>query len=133
MIQYHLQSTAPHLRVDLVGTVSEDDVARALGPLPDDLPSLPEAFVGLIVYPKLRLIEEDAVGPLFYAVTHLFHARPALCVLVDGGHSPHPGLRSYIERLARDGQVVFVETEAEAARHIEEHEAPRRPSSDSVA
>lgn len=129
MIQYHIQSTAPHLRVELAGTLSEEDVARELGPLPDDLATVPENFVGLIVYPELRHIEEPAVGPMFYAATHLLHARPSFCVFVNGGHSPHPGLREYIERLCRNGQVVFVETEADAERHIAQHQTSRSPPS----
>lgn len=133
MIQYRLQSASPHLHVDLGGTVSGTEVTRELASLPADLTTVPEGFVGLITYPDLRLIEEEAVGPLFYAVTHLLHARPALCVFVDGGHTLHSGLRSHIKRLARDGQIVFVETEAEATRHIERHETPRRPSSGSAA
>lgn len=129
MIQYHLQSSAPHLRIDLSGTVSGDEVARELASLPDDLTTLPEEFMALIAYPELCLIEEDAVGPLFYAVTHLLHARPARCVFANGGHHLHPGLREYIERLARDGQVVFVESTADATRHIDQHRASPRSSS----
>jgi hypothetical protein len=133
MIQYHIQSSAPHLRVELAGTLSEEEVARELGPLPDDLATVPENFVGLVVYPDLRHIEEPAVGPMFYAATHLLHARPALCVFVNGGHHPHPGLREYIEQLARDGQVVFVDTEADAAAHIEQSGRPRSSAPDPSA
>ncbi len=133
MIQYRLQSSPPHLRIDLADTVSRDEVRRELAPLPDDLTTVPEGFVALVVYPNLHLIEEDAVGPLYYAVTHLLHAQPARCVFVNGGHHTHPGLREYIERLARDGQVVFVETEADAAQHIEPLRASRRSSSGSAA
>jgi hypothetical protein len=128
MIQYHLQSTAPHLRVDLAGTVSGDEVARELAPLPNDLATVPEGFMALIVYPDLHLIEEEAVGFLYNAVTYLLHARPARCVFVNGGYHPHPGLRKYIEQLARDGQVVFVATEADAKQHIEQHSASPRAS-----
>ena len=133
MIQYHLESSAPHLRIDLSGTVSGDEVTRELASLPDDVAGLPEEFVALIVYPELYLIEEEAVGPLFYAVTHLLHARPARCVFANGGHHLHPGLREYIERLARDGQVVFVESEADATQHIEQRHTSRRASSDPTA
>ena len=125
MIQYQLQPDAPHLRLDLAGTLSRHEVEQTLDPLPNDLSPLPNGFVALIVYPDLRRIEEDAVGPLFYAATHLLHAQPSRCIFVDGGHSPHPGLREYIKRIGTDEQVVFVETEADAVPHIEQSGRPR--------
>jgi hypothetical protein len=119
MIRYRTQSRAPHLLVELDGTVAGDQVRRAFRDLPDALSRLPAQFVMLASYPDLLLLESDAVGPLFYFVTHIFDADPGLCVFVDGGRSPHPGLRAFIERIGLDDQVHFVETPAEADERIQ--------------
>jgi hypothetical protein len=119
MIRYRTQSRAPHLFIELEGTVDGEQVRHAFRDLPDALSRLPAQFVMLASYPDLLLLEADAVGPLFYFVTHIFDADPGLCVFVDGGRSPHPGLRAFIERIGLDDQVHFVETPAEADEQIQ--------------
>jgi len=103
MIRHTTYTDVPQLRVELEGR-------RTFADLPAALASLPASFVARIAYSDVLLFEADAVGPLFYCVTHLFHADPALCVLVDGGSSPHPGLRAFVEQLGRIDQGCFVPT-----------------------
>jgi hypothetical protein len=118
MIQYDTHADSPHLRVDLNGRVTGSDVRRTLADLPAALAALPSGFVAQVAYPKVVFFEADAVGPLFYYVTHLFDADPAFCVFVDGGASPHPGLRAFIEQLGLTDQVCFVPTREAAAERI---------------
>lgn len=118
MIRYRTQERAPHLVFELGGKVAGKDVRRELADLPDVLASLPKNFVMLAVYPEVILFEADAIGPLFYFITHIFDVDPGLCVFVDGGKSPHPGLRAFIEKIGLDDQVAFVPTEEEADERI---------------
>jgi len=118
MIRYDTHADPPHLRVDLDGRVTGPDVRRTLSDLPTALAALPPDFVARIAYPDVLLFEGDAVGPLFYYVAHLFDADPALCVFVDGGASPHPGLRAFVEQLGLTDQVCFVPTREAAADRI---------------
>lgn len=126
MIRYRTRSTAPHIRIELADTVSGTEVRRELDALPDDLATMPDGFVAMAVWSELALIRESALGPLFYYVTALLYADPGLFVLVDGGRSPHPGLRSFIEQVGVDDQVTFVASREQAAERIE---AYRRRSS----
>jgi hypothetical protein len=121
MIRYRTQDDAPHLLIELDETVSGSEVRRELADLPDDLQALPLHFVALVVYPDVTLFKANAVGPLFYYVAHLFDADPGLCVFVDGGRSPHPGLRTFIDQIGLDDPVAFVRTQAEADAHIQQH------------
>ena len=121
MIRYDTRSAAPHLVVELKGTVSEEEVQRELAQLPGDLASFPDAFVALVLYSEVGLYEADAVGPLFGFFARLFDAGPGLCVFVDGGQSPHPGLRTFIEKVGLEDQVVFVRTRNEANQRIQRH------------
>lgn len=118
MIRLRTQQRAPHLVVELTDTVSDHDVRQELTTLPELLSTLPNRFVALIVYSEVLLFEAEAVGPLFYYVTHLFDADPGLCVFADGGRSPHPGLRSFIRQIGLEEQVTFVRTRDEADAHI---------------
>jgi hypothetical protein len=118
MIRYRTQGRAPHLLFELEGRVTGTDVRRELADLPQVLASLPTDFVVLAVYPDVILFEADAIGPLFYFTTHIFDAEPGLCVFVDGGRPPHPGLRAFIEKIGLDDQVAFVLTRAEADERI---------------
>ncbi len=118
MIYLRTQQPAPHLVIELENTVSGPDVRQELASLPTLLSALPDRFVARIVYSELLLFEAEAVGPLFYYVTHLFDADPGLCVFVDGGRSPHPGLRSFIRRIGLTDQLVFVPTRSEADAQI---------------
>jgi len=117
-IRHHTRRRAPHFVVEFSGRVSGTDVRRAFADLPDTLAALPPDFVALLVYPDLILLEPEAVPPLFYFVTYLFDADPGLCVFVDGGKSPHPGLRAFIERVSLAGQAAFVPTRAAADDRI---------------
>ena len=118
MIRYGTYEHPPHLRIELDGRVAGPDVRRAFADLPAALEALPPGFVAQVVYPDVLLFEADAVGPLFYYVTHLFDAEPALCVFVDGGSSPHPGLRAFVERLGLTDQVCFVPTREAADEQL---------------
>lgn len=97
--------------MDLSGFVG---AAVVPGPLPSTraskTTSLPPDFVVRIDYPDVILFEADAVGSLFYLVTHLFDAEPGFCVFVDAGVSPHPGLRAFIKKIGLTDQVCFVPT-----------------------
>jgi hypothetical protein len=118
MVRYRTQERAPHLVIELEGRVTGSAVRRAFADLPDTLSALPADFVARIDYPDVVLFEAEAIGPLFYFVTHLFDAEPALCVFVDGGRSPHPGLRSFIEQIGLTDQVAFVPTREAADERI---------------
>jgi hypothetical protein len=118
MIRYDTHTDPPHLRIDLDGRIAGPDVRRTFADLPADLAALPSGFVARIAYPDVLFFEADAVGPLFYYVTHLFNADPALCVFVDGGSSPHPGLRAFVEQLGLTDQVCFVPTREAADERI---------------
>ena len=118
MIRYSTHPDAPHLVVELEGTISGATVKKELRTLPDDLASMPDQFVMLALYPDAGLVEAEALRPLFYLVAQVFEADPHLCVFVDGGHSPHPGLRSFINQIGLDGQVAFVRTKADAEKRI---------------
>jgi hypothetical protein len=121
MVRYRTQPEAPHLVIELDGSVSGEEVRRELAALPDDLSRLPEGFVAVAAYPDLSLFKAGAVGPLFYYVAHLFDADPGLCVFVDGGQTHHPGLRAFIEQIGIDDQVAFVPTREAAAARIRQH------------
>ncbi|HKL88290.1 MAG TPA: hypothetical protein VJ884_04730 [Salinibacter sp.] len=114
MIRYRTQERAPHLLFELTGKVAGKDVRQELADLPEVLASLPSDFVVLAVYPEVILFEADAIGPLFYFITHIFDADPGLCVFVDGGQSLHPGLRAFIEKIGLEEQVAFVPSREEA-------------------
>jgi len=118
MLRYTSSSTPPHVHVEASGRVTAPEVRDALSPLPDDLDAMPDGFVVLAEYPKLILIEEGAVGPLYYYVARLFDAEPRLALFVTGGEQKHPGLRQFIETLSRDHQIQIVDTIAEARRII---------------
>jgi hypothetical protein len=118
MVHFRTQRQPPHLVIELQGEVSGNSVRRELTDLPSALSALPPNFVVMALYPHLTRVGDDAAGPLFYFVAHLFDADPGFCAFVDGAESPHPGLRSFIQRVAREDQVVFVPTEAEAQRRI---------------
>lgn len=118
MIRLRTQQRAPHLVIELNDTVSGHDVRQELTNLPELLSTLPARFVALIVYSEVHFFEAETVGPLFYYVTHLFDADPGLCVFVDGGRSPHPGLRSFIHQIGLKDQSVFVPTRNEADTQI---------------
>lgn len=122
MIRYRTQEQAPHLLFDLEGRVAGDEVHRELAGLPDVLTSLPQDFTMLAVYSEVILFEAEAVGPLFYFIAHIFDANPGLCVFVNGGKSPHPGLRAFIEKIGIDDQVAFVRTREEADERIQAFE-----------
>jgi hypothetical protein len=124
MIRYRTQERAPHLLFELEGKVAGREVRRELADLPETLASLPPGFVVLAAYPDVILFEADAIGPLFYFITHIFEADPGLCVFVDGGKSPHPGLRTFIEKIGLDDQVVFVPTQKEADERIRAFGSP---------
>lgn len=119
MVHFRTQRQVPHLVIELSGVVSGESVRQELNDLPAVLSTLPPNFVMMVVYPNLTRVENDAVGALFYFVAHLFDADPGLCTFVDGGKSPHPGLRAFIERVARTDQIVFVPTQTEAEAHIQ--------------
>jgi len=121
MIRYRTQSEAPHLVIELGDTVSRPEVRRELGELSEDLRVLPDAFVMMAVYPDLALLKFDAVGALFYFVAQIFDADPGLCVFVDGGRTHHPGLRTFIEQVGLDDQVVFVPTNEAADARIQQY------------
>ena len=121
MIRYCTQDEAPHLLFELEEAVSESEVRRGLAGLLDDLQTLPNDFVMLAVYPEMTFFEADAVGPLFYYVARIFDAAPGFCVFVDGGRSPHPGLRAFIEQIGLDDQVAFVPTREEADARIQQY------------
>jgi hypothetical protein len=118
MVCYRTQERAPHLLIELEGRVSGSAVRQAFADLPGTLAGLPSDFVALIDYPDVILFEAEAIGPLFYFVTHLFEADPGLCVFVDGGRSPHPGLRAFIEQIGLTDQVAFVPTREAADERI---------------
>lgn len=118
MVRYRTQERAPHLIIDLKGRVSGSAVRRAFADLPETLSSLPAGFVVRIAYPDVILFEAEAIGPLFYFVTHLFDANPGLCVFLNGGASPHPGLRSFVEQIGLTDQVCFVPTREAADERI---------------
>lgn len=121
MIRYSTQDEAPHLLFEGEEAVSETEVRHGLDGLLDDLQSLPNDFVMLAIYPEMTYLEADAVGPLFYHVARIFDADPGLCVFVDGGRSPHPGLRAFIEQIGLDDQVAFVRTREEADARIQQY------------
>jgi hypothetical protein len=123
MVRYRTQSRAPHLLIELSGEVSGEEVRRELADLPDALASLPPDFVALAEYPAVILFKANAVGPLFYFVTHIFDAEPGLFVFVDGGQSPHPGLRAFVEQIGLDDQVAFVRTREEADDRIRAYQS----------
>ena len=118
MIRYGTHEDPPHLRIELDGHVAGANVRRTFADLPAALAALPSGFVAQVAYPDVVLFEADAIGPLFYYVTHLFDADPAFCVFVDGGSSPHPGLRAFVERLGLTDQVCFVPTREAADERI---------------
>jgi len=121
IIRDNTRTDPPHRRIDLEGRASGPEVRRTfdLPAPPASLPvSLPAGFVARIAYPDVLLFEADAVGPLFYYVTPLFDANPALFVFVDGGSSPHPGLRAFVEQLGLTDQVCFVSTREAADERI---------------
>lgn len=122
MIRFHTQQHAPHLIIELEGEVSGGEVRRELAELPDVLASLPNRFIVMAVYPDVVLFKANAIGPLFYYVTHIFDADPAHVVFVDGGKSPHPGLRAFVERVGVDDQITFVPTRDAADARIAEYE-----------
>jgi len=128
MIHFRTQRQAPHLVIELSGEVSGASVRSELADLPAALSTLPPDFVMMVVYPNLLRIADDALGALFYFVAHLFDADPGLCTFVDGGKSPHPGLRNFIQRVARDDQLVFVPTQTDAEAHIEAYLQTRNAS-----
>lgn len=119
MVRYRTQERAPHLLIELEGRVSGSAVRETFADLPQTLSSLPLDFVVRIAYPEVILFEADAVGPLFYFVTHLFDAEPGFCVFVDAGASPHPGLRAFIEQIGLTDQVCFVTTREAADERIQ--------------
>ena len=125
MARYRTQERAPHLLIELEGRVSGNAVREAFADLPDTLAALPSDFVVRVDYPDVILFEAEAIGPLFYFVTHLFDADPALCVFVDGGRSPHPGLRTFIEQIGLTDQVSFVPTQEAAEERIRAFGAAR--------
>lgn len=119
VIDYRTQEHAPHLLIELGGRISGNSVRRKFSDLPEVLASLPSHFVALVVYKDVLLFTTDAMGPLFYFITHLFDADPGLCVFVDDDTPTHPGLRSFIEQVGLDGQVSFLPTLEEANEQIE--------------
>lgn len=121
MIRYRTQQEAPHLLIEIDDVVSGAEVRRDLDGLPEALQPLPEGFVALVVHPDVTLFKADAIGSLFYFVAHLFDADPGLCVFVDGGQSPHPGLRAFIEQIGLDDQVAFVPTREAAGTRIQQY------------
>lgn len=123
MIRYRTQERAPHLLIELEGTISGQEVRQGLADLPDVLAALPPNFVVLAVYSEVVLFQANAIGALFYFVAHIFDADPGLCVFVDGGKSPYPGLRAFIEKIGIDDQVAFVRTQAEADERIRAYRA----------
>jgi hypothetical protein len=125
MVRYYTQERAPHLVIELEGRVSGSAVRRAFADLPETLSALPANFVVRIAYPDVILFEAEAIGPLFYFITHLFDADPGLCVFVDGGQSPHPGLRTFIKQIGLTDQVAFVPTRKAADERIEAFRAAR--------
>lgn len=118
MIRFRTQPHAPHLLIELEGKVSGGEVRAELADLPEVLKSFPDRFVVMAAYPEVVLFKANAVGPLFYYITHIFDANPALCIFVDGGRSPHPGLRTFIQRIGLQEQVTFVSTREEADDRI---------------
>jgi hypothetical protein len=61
----------------------------------------------LATYPTVTLFKPDA--------------NPGLCVFVDGGQSPHPGLRAFIHQIELGDQVAFVRTREAADDRIQQY------------
>lgn len=114
MIRYRASDTPPHIIVEAEGKVSGSEVRRELSTLRRDVEALEPGFVVLAVYPDLVLLKAGAVGPLFYYIARIFDNDPGLFLLVDGGQSPHPGLRSFVTTLGLHDQVRFAATRDEA-------------------
>ena len=112
------QESPPHLIVELDGRITGSTIRHAFNTFPALLAALPSRFVTLATYPDVTLFAPDAVGQLFSIVARLFDAEPGLCVFVDGGKSPHPGLRDFITRVGTESRLLFVPTIADALDHI---------------
>jgi len=125
MISFRQSQTAPHIVVEAEGTISGADVRRELAPLRDVLKSIEPGFTVMALYPDLVMLQSDAIGALFYYIARVFDAEPGLFLMVDGGRSPHPGLRAFVEQLGVEGQVRFAETIEDARRIINNREAGR--------
>ncbi|PEN13130.1 hypothetical protein CRI94_10800 [Longibacter salinarum] len=119
MISLRHSKTSPEIVVEAEGSVSGADVRRELAPMRDLLEDIEPGFVLMTVYPNLVMLQPDAIGALFYYVARVFDANPGLFILVDGGRSPHPGLRSFVQQLGIKGQVEFAATVEEAELIIE--------------
>lgn len=122
MIRYRASDTPPHITVEARGEVSGAEVRRELSNLRRDLEALEPGFVVLALYPELILLKAGAVGPLFYYIARVFDNDPGLFVMVDGGQSPHPGLRSFVTTLGLTDQVRFAATRDEADAIIRDFE-----------
>jgi hypothetical protein len=107
MIRYHTQPEAPHLLVELDGAVAGAEVREEVADLTDALSTLPDDLVMLATYPTVTLFKPDA--------------NPGLCVFVDGGQSPHPGLRAFIHQIELGDQVAFVRTREAADDRIQQY------------
>jgi hypothetical protein len=114
MISLRQSSEPPQILVEAAGSVSGAEVRRELAPLRDFLKTLEPGFTVMAVYPDLVMLKNDAVESLFYFIARIFDAEPGRFLMVDGGRSPYPGLRAFIEQLGTDGQVIFTETVEEA-------------------
>lgn len=119
MIRYRTSDRAPHLVIELEGTIDEEEIHRTFTALPSTLSSLPAGFVLLTTYVDVVLFQAHALGPLFYNIVRIFDADPQLCVFVDGTNSPYPGLRQFIEQVGLADQVAFVPSRADADDHIQ--------------
>ena len=127
-VRYHTRSRAPQLEIHLEGNVSGNEVRRKFADLPDALASLPRRFFAMIDYGEVILFEADALGPLFYYVTHLYDANPEFCVFVDGDQTPHPGLRAFVEQVGLENQTVFVPSRSEGHERIRAYTRRRTES-----
>jgi len=125
MISYRHSTTAPHILVRASGSVSGAEVRQELAPLREHLESMEPGFTVLAVYPELVMLKPDAVGALFYYIARLFDAEPKHFIMVDGGQSPHPGLRAFVQQLGVEGQLQFIETLEKAEAFIRASEASK--------
>jgi len=121
MITYHPSDTPPHIVVEAEGFLSGPEVRRVLAPMKDHLRALEPGFVIMALYPDLVMLKGEAIETLFYYIARVFDADPGLFVMVDGNHSPHPGLRAFVEQLGEENQVQFVAAREEGEALIDEY------------
>lgn len=121
MITYHPSDIPPQIVVEAEGSLSGPEVRRVLAPMHDQLRELQPGFVIIALYPDLVMLKGDAIEALFYYIARVFDADPGLFVMVDGNHSPHPGLRAFVEQLSEENQVQFVATREEGEALIDEY------------